>query len=1154
MKRFFPLTASIVFGLALLALWGGLAQTGRVGNAAAVRAPTTELRVCPAGPPTCDHATVQAAVDAANDGDVIKVATGTYSGVNVRPRNDVTTTGVVTQVVYISKSVTIRGGYTAGNWVTPDPEVNLTTLDAQGQGRVLYITSPSAGSGQAITPTIEGLRITGGDATGMGGEGHSGEDAGGGVYIVTATATINNNWVFGNHADTGLGGGIHVQSSDAMLSGNTVFSNTANYGGGLGTNDCDSEWRGPTIDDNIFTGNTADGGGGLNLTFCCDTTLKDNIVTGNTANSQGGGLGLFICGATLDGNTISANNADWGGGGLSIEGPDFATLTNNVIADNQVVSSGGSGSGMWLSGAWPRLSHNTIARNSGGDGSGIFVGDWANTLSDIVMTNTIVSSHTIGISVTGGNTVTVNSILWHNTPVTLSQSITAIVSVQNEVVGDPDFLDPDAGDYHIGSLSTARDAGVDAGVYDDIDGQMRPMNWGYDLGADESGTGLSLVKRPSAVFVNSGQALTYTLVVTSAGTEAANNVVLTDTLDGWQKATDVIPSGLCTIVDGNWGGAVVCSPGAMVTGTTFVATLTAQISSTVPQGQAMVNAVEVTADETANSAQAATYAQDCHARINDETVEYTTVQAAVDAADSGDVVKVAGVCVGAPEGFALRQLVYLDKSITLRGGYSTSDWATSDPEANPTTLDALGQGRVLYVGGPVSATIENLQMVGGDAAGLGEDGWDTGGGIYATEAELTLNKTQVLSNTAFAGGGIWVEGGTSTLNKNLIADNTAAFCGGLGVDSEAATLVGNTISTNATWEWSGGGVCIYSDGATLRRNTITANSAARSGGGLLVLFGGDVAVINNVIADNQASFGGNGVRLASASAQLLHNTIVGNSGGDGSGVLVSGDDPVSSLSLVNTILVSHSVGISVAGGSDVTVNGVLWYNTPLTVFQSPTATVTLQNEFVGDPLFDVDGYHLTADSPAIDVGVDAGVRGDIDLHFRPIGLGFDLGADEVLPPPGTADPDEDTTLIYTDTLGGETTLDIPAGAVTTDTLVYFTPTDLEEEEAPAGLAFGGRSFELEAYQDGELVSSFATTVTVVIEYTDEDVAGVFEDTLIPHRWTGSEWEEIGERDGEGYLLEPDINRLTLYLLGFSKFGHMGTGIQSRLYLPLMLKD
>ncbi len=50
--------------------------------------------------------------------------------------------------------------------------------------------------------------------------------------------------------------------------------------------------------------------------------------------------------------------------------------------------------------------------------------------------------------------------------------------------GDPGFVDPDAGDYHIGFGSAARDQGVDAGILWDMDPQPRPYQV-PDLGADE---------------------------------------------------------------------------------------------------------------------------------------------------------------------------------------------------------------------------------------------------------------------------------------------------------------------------------------------------------------------------------------------------------------------------------------------------------------------------------------------------------------------------------------------------------------------------------------------------------------------------------------------------------------------------------------------
>jgi len=66
------------------------------------------------------------------------------------------------------------------------------------------------------------------------------------------------------------------------------------------------------------------------------------------------------------------------------------------------------------------------------------------------------------------------------------------------------------------------------------------------------------------------------------------NVVLTDTLDGWQRAIGAASSaGSCAVADAGWGGTVTCTFGAMVTGTKVVVTLTAQVSSTVAPGQAM---------------------------------------------------------------------------------------------------------------------------------------------------------------------------------------------------------------------------------------------------------------------------------------------------------------------------------------------------------------------------------------------------------------------------------------------------------------------------------------------------------------------------------------------------------------------------------------
>jgi hypothetical protein len=70
---------------------------------------------------------------------------------------------------------------------------------------VLYITGN-------ITPTIEGLRITGGYVNFLNG----GPWGGGGICIITATATLSSNEVVDNYAEKS-GGGVYLRQSCAVM-------------------------------------------------------------------------------------------------------------------------------------------------------------------------------------------------------------------------------------------------------------------------------------------------------------------------------------------------------------------------------------------------------------------------------------------------------------------------------------------------------------------------------------------------------------------------------------------------------------------------------------------------------------------------------------------------------------------------------------------------------------------------------------------------------------------------------------------------------------------------------------------------------------------------------------------------------------------------
>jgi hypothetical protein len=483
-KRRLVITLALGLSLALALLWilGSLSSSAvaapSVGHVEAPKAPAAELHVCPAGPPTCDYSSVQTAVDAANSGDLIKVASGIYTGVSARES--------VTQVVYISKTVTVQGGYTTSNWTISRPQANPTTLDAQEQGRVLYIIGN-------ISPTVEGLRITGGYV----------KASGGGIYnkgadLALVNTIITNNISSGTNWPDGLGGGVSVWGGSVTLNGGQVISNSATYkGGGVSVWGGSVTLNGGQIINNIANGPTYwDGGGGVWVlgsatliggqiisnsaihggglyVYLSNVTLREVQIIDNSAASSGGGVFIWPGSVvTLNGGGISNNSARSCGG---VAGGGTFTLTNSVVSDNRAE---GSGSGLCISGDSSRLLHTTIARNLGGDGIGVHVAGSAT----VAMTNTIVATHTVGIIVTAGSTAALESTLWHGNATKWDGAGT--IDHSNDHTGDPAFVAPDAGDYHISSSSAAVDAGVDAGVTDDMDGHTRPFD-GDDDGADE---------------------------------------------------------------------------------------------------------------------------------------------------------------------------------------------------------------------------------------------------------------------------------------------------------------------------------------------------------------------------------------------------------------------------------------------------------------------------------------------------------------------------------------------------------------------------------------------------------------------------------------------------------------------------------------------
>ena len=317
-----------------------------------------------------------------------------------------------------------------------------------------------------------------------------------GVYITGTAATVTGNHIY-NIQDHGLqvraappttitnnqvysttGYGIYTRDMTAYIAGNTVY-NTGDHGiytrGGAAT--IANNTLHDIVGDGIHTDSTN-----------TDVVIRDNILT----TVQGDGIEAQGQRITLSGNHVigSADNAlkadkvgSWviftanvgqdSGTGLVVRSAPVFTLTNNLLARNatgglEIGTAGGKQTGRGF------VAHNTLV----GGVTGVQV--W--TPFSVTLVNNIIMSYTTGISVSASALPTASlgidhTLLWGNA--------TNLLTGTNVLAQDPRFIDPAAHNYHLRVDSPAIDAGVEAGVTVDWEGDVRPQGAAPDIGADE---------------------------------------------------------------------------------------------------------------------------------------------------------------------------------------------------------------------------------------------------------------------------------------------------------------------------------------------------------------------------------------------------------------------------------------------------------------------------------------------------------------------------------------------------------------------------------------------------------------------------------------------------------------------------------------------
>ena len=110
------------------------------------------------------------------------------------------------------------------------------------------------------------------------------------------------------------------------------------------------------------------------------------------------------------------------------------------------------------------------------------------TTGTVGITDTIFTNYSIGISLTGGSAFE-NYNLFFGVPVTTAGGV---AHGSQSLGGDPAFSEIGHDDYHLTAASAARNAGVDAGVGTDFEGDPRPFGGGFDIGFDQYGLRLFL--------------------------------------------------------------------------------------------------------------------------------------------------------------------------------------------------------------------------------------------------------------------------------------------------------------------------------------------------------------------------------------------------------------------------------------------------------------------------------------------------------------------------------------------------------------------------------------------------------------------------------------------------------------------------------------
>ena len=263
----------------------------------------------------------------------IWVAAGTYT-----PSTDPTDRAATFQ---LKNGVALYGGFVGTetqlsyrNWQA-NPTILSGDINNSGDlnGNSLTVVT---GSGTDNTAVLDGFTVTGGNADAVGLPGPA--IRGGGMYNDQGSPTINQVIFSGNSAF--FGGGLFNGATSNPAISNANFSGNAARSSGGGMYNFNSN---PVLTNVIFSGNAGNfGGGGMTNEASQNPILTNVLFRGNSVNFGGGGIyNLEGSSPTLTNVSFSGNSALQGAGMFNTES-SHPLLTNASFSGNRASESGGA--------------------------------------------------------------------------------------------------------------------------------------------------------------------------------------------------------------------------------------------------------------------------------------------------------------------------------------------------------------------------------------------------------------------------------------------------------------------------------------------------------------------------------------------------------------------------------------------------------------------------------------------------------------------------------------------------------------------------------------------------------------------------------------------------------------------------------------------